>query len=126
MNIAQQNILNNKLQSAAPSKAPWLGMAGALASALGAGMCCAGPFMYLVFGISAAGFMQWGALEWLQAPLTVLSVLCLIAVFWRLYISKKPNCIAGINRYLHLVFWVAVFISAVLLSYSYVLGWWLT
>src|SRR5690625_6542666 len=44
----------------------WWGLISALLAALGAGLCCAGPLLYLLFGLSATGLGLWAAPEWLQ------------------------------------------------------------
>src|SRR5690625_5617840 len=80
-----------------PSKADsgrrlWLGLGAALLSALGAGLCCAAPLRYLLFGVSFAGLSRLDALDWVQWPLGLLAVAILAGLFIRLYLSARPLC----------------------------------
>lgn len=106
-----------------PEKGPWLGLGAALTAALGAGLCCAGPLLYLLFGISAAsaGLLAWPI--WLQWPLAAVALFFWALVFYRLYFSARPVCITGIHRYLRPIFWLISCIIGVLLSYPYWVGW---
>lgn len=45
----------------------------AAAAAVTAGLCCVGPLLYLLFGISAASFAVFTRFEFLRTPLVLLS-----------------------------------------------------
>lgn len=99
-----------------------LGLGAALAAGLGAGLCCAGPLLYLLFGVSAAGLARLQAPEWVQALLAVVAVLSLAAVAWRLYGSKRRLCMPQAQRHRwHAMFWLTTIGVAVLLSYPWLL-----
>ncbi len=98
-----------------------LGLGAALLSALAAGLCCAAPLVYLAFGVSAAALSGLNELDWLQAPMAALALLCLGAVFFRLYLSKRPVCAAGAR--LQIYFWLIALLVLALLSYPFVLPW---
>src|SRR5690625_1578204 len=89
-----------------PEKRLWLGLGAALMAALGAGLCCAGPLLYLLFGLSAAslGLLSWPT--WLQWPLAAIALFFWALVLHRLYFSNRPLCATGIHRYLRLIFWL--------------------
>jgi len=112
------------LQLQKEQRSVWWGLAIAMLAALGAGLCCAGPLLYLLFGLSAAGLGLWAAPEWLQWPLAVLALLLLIGVFWRLYLHPQAACPMSTNRYIRPIFWLVTVLVALLLSYPYLLGWW--
>lgn len=106
-----------------PAGVRW-GLGAALLSALAAGLCCAAPLVYLVFGVSAAALSGLNELDWLQAPTAALALLCLGAVFFRLYLSKRPVCAAGASRTrLQIYFWLVALLVLALLSYPFVLPW---
>jgi len=67
-------------------------LGGALLSAVASGLCCLGPLLYLVFGLSAAGLTGLGRLYRLRVPLAALSLLLVGYGFWNLYFSSKPLC----------------------------------
>lgn len=114
---------SNSSDQAGTRPAGWWGLGAALAAAVGAGLCCAGPFVYLVFGVSAAAFSGWPALDWLQLPLTIVSALCLLLVFLRLYARRKPVCVNAADRFLRPAFWLTTVLVMLLVSYPYVLPW---
>ncbi len=99
------------------------GLAFALVAALGAGLCCVGPMVYLIFGISAAGLSTMVMPAWVQWLFITISVMLLLRVFWRIYISKKPICAStesSIKRARKL-FWLTLGISITLITYPYFL-----
>lgn len=107
----------------APAAVRW-GLGAALLASLAAGLCCAAPLLYLVFGISAAALSGLNGLSWLQAPMAAVALLCLGAAFFRLYISKRPLCAQqNSRRRLHIYFWATALLALVLLSYPFVLPW---
>lgn len=102
----------------------WLSLGAAFLSALGAGVCCAAPLVYLLFGVSFAGLSRLSALEWLQWPLSAAAVVILLWLFWRLYFSNRPLCATGLHKYIRGIFWVTVLGVGALLTYPYVVLWW--
>ena len=84
-------------------------LGGALLSAVASGLCCLGPLLYLVFGLSAAGLAGLGRLSRLQAPLAALSLLFVGYGFWNLYFSPKPVCAGRLSRKkMLLLYWLSV------------------
>jgi len=75
------------------AKGAGLTLLTAAAAAVTAGLCCVGPLLYLLFGISAAGFAGLSQLEFLRVPMILLSSGLMLRVFWRLYFSTRPWCI---------------------------------
>ncbi len=96
----------------------------ALFAALASTLCCIGPLLYLLFGISAAGFIGIAAFAWLQIPMTIVSVGLMAAGFWRLYLSPRPVCVNVVSRRTLLwLYWLALPLVIALLSWPYVLSW---
>lgn len=117
--------LKNSAKAVSPSPAGvrW-GLGAALISALAAGLCCAAPLVYLLFGVSAAALTGLNSLGWLQIPMGLLALLCLGAVFFRLYLSKRPLCTRSMTRtWLQFSFWLVALLVLALLSYPFVLPW---
>ncbi|HLS21310.1 MAG TPA: hypothetical protein VK058_01770 [Paenalcaligenes sp.] len=111
-----------------PSKADsgrhfWLGLGAALLSALGAGLCCAAPLLYLLFGVSFAGLSRLDALDWLQWPLGLLALAILAGLFIRLYLSARPLCAGWASKSIRPFFWLTLIIVLVLLTYPYIVAW---
>ncbi|CDL38860.1 mercuric transport protein MerT, putative [Citrobacter freundii] len=53
----------------------------AAVAAVTAGLCCVGPLLYLLFGISAASFAVFTQFEFLRIPLMLVSLGLLLRVF---------------------------------------------
>ena len=84
-------------------------LGGALLSAIASSLCCLGPLIYLVFGLSAAGLTGLGRLSRLQVPLAALSLLFVGYGFWNLYFSSKPVCAGRLSRKKTLlIYWLSV------------------
>ncbi|MEX3019521.1 mercuric transporter MerT family protein [Kluyvera sp. STS39-E] len=98
-----------------------------LAAIIAAGastLCCIGPLLYLLFGISAAGLVGIPGASWLQIPMVLVAVGLMARGFWRLYLSPKPVCISVVSRrVLVWLYWIAVPLVLVLITYPYVLPW---
>lgn len=96
----------------------------ALLAAAASTLCCFGPLLYLVFGISAAGLTGIPALSWLQLPMIFLSVGLMLRGFWRLYLSPRPVCVDIVSRRaLIWLYWLSVPLLLALMTYPYVLPW---
>ena len=84
-------------------------LGGAVLSAVASSLCCLGPLLYLVFGISAAGLTGLGRLSWIQVPMAALSLLFVGYGFRRLYFSSKPVCVGTLSRKkMCLLYWLSV------------------
>ncbi len=117
--------LRNKADTTAPhsSRLHW-GLGAAFLSALAAGLCCAAPLVYLLFGVSAAALSGLNGLAWLQMPMGLLALACLGVVFFRLYVSKRPLCAGRVSRpWLVIGFWLVALWVLALLSYPFILPW---
>jgi mercuric ion transport protein len=103
------------------------GLVTLLAAVIAAGastLCCIGPLLYLVFGISAAGLIGIPGATWLQIPMLLLSLGLMARGFWRLYLSPKPICVNVVSRRaLVWLYWLSVPLVLALLTYPYVLPW---
>ncbi|WP_210405309.1 mercuric transporter MerT family protein [Limnobaculum zhutongyuii] len=99
-------------------------LAAAIAAAVASSLCCIGPLIYLVFGVSAAGLSGIEKLGWLQFPMIAVSSVLIIMGFWRLYFSRKPFCRGSISRFQMLcLYWIAVPIVLAFQLYPFVLPW---
>lgn len=99
-------------------------LAAAIIAAAASSLCCIGPLIYLVFGVSAAGLSGIEQLGWLQIPMIVVSLGLIISGFWRLYFSKKPFCTGRLSRFQVLcLYWIAVPVILALQFYPFVLPW---
>jgi len=84
-------------------------LGGAVLSAAASSLCCLGPLLYLVFGLSASGLTGLGRLSWLRVPLAVLSFLVVGYGFRQLYFSSKPLCAGWFSlARLRLLYWLSV------------------
>ncbi|MBJ3816098.1 hypothetical protein F9C28_14465 [Shimwellia pseudoproteus] len=105
------------------------GLVTLLAAVIAAGastLCCVGPLLYLVFGISAAGLIGVPAFDWLQIPMIILSVGLMARGFWRLYLAPRPVCVNLISRRMLVwLYWLSVPLVLALLTYPWVLPWFL-
>lgn len=92
-----------------------------LLASITSSLCCLGPLLYLVFGVSAAGLTSIPALSWLQVPMIVIASGLLIQGFWRLYISPYPTCENKISRKVLIwLYWASVPVSLVMMAYPFV------
>ncbi|GAB1128124.1 MAG: Hg(II) uptake system permease component MerT family [Shewanella algae] len=99
-------------------------LAAAVVAAVASSLCCIGPLIYLVFGVSAASLSGVEQLGWLQVPMLALSTLLILLGFWRLYFSKKPLCTATMSRTrMLLLYWLAVPVVLAFQLYPFVLPW---
>lgn len=97
-------------------------LGAAVLSAVASSLCCLGPLLYLVFGISATGLTNLGQLGWLRIPMTALSLLLVGDGFRRLYFSSKPICVGMISRAkMRLLYWLAVPVILFFILYPVVL-----
>ncbi|MEB6378260.1 mercuric transporter MerT family protein [Leclercia adecarboxylata] len=106
------------------AKGAGLTLLTAAAAAVTAGLCCVGPLLYLLFGISAAGFAGLSQLEFLRVPMMVLSSALMLRVFWRLYFSKRLWCTGRLTMgQMRLLFWLSLPVLLLVLFYPTVVGW---
>ena len=99
-------------------------MTAAIGAALVSSLCCVGPFIYLVFGVSAAGLSGLEHLAWLQWPMIALSMGLIGYGFWRLYFSAKPLCTGRFSRrQLTWLYWILSPVVLALLFYPFFIPW---
>lgn len=99
-------------------------VATAIIAAVASSLCCIGPLLYLVFGISAASLSGVEQLTWLHYPMLLLSVGLIALGFWRLYFSRRPLCSGTFSRTKMLIlYWLAVPLVLAFQLYPYVLPW---
>ncbi len=96
----------------------------AMLTAILSSLCCIGPLIYLLFGISAAALTGIQILNYLQIPMITLSVGLLLLGFWRLYFSKKPFCAGRLTRKQTLsLYWCTLPIILLFQLYPFILPW---
>ncbi len=101
-----------------------ISLLAAVAAAAASSLCCIGPLIYLVFGVSAAWASGAEQLGWLQVPMIVVSLGLIAFGFWRLYLSRKPYCSGRISRTQMLcLYWIAVPVVLFLSFYPFILPW---
>ncbi|WP_447510522.1 mercuric transporter MerT family protein [Citrobacter gillenii] len=106
------------------AKGAGLTLLTAAAAAVTAGLCCVGPLLYLLFGISAAGFAVFIQAEFLRIPLMVLTLGLLLRVFWRLYFSKRLWCTGRLTlTQMRVLYWFAVALILPVLFYPTLVAW---
>ncbi|MFQ6372592.1 mercuric transporter MerT family protein [Shewanella sp. YIC-542] len=99
-------------------------MLTAVVAAVASSLCCIGPLLYLLFGVSAASLSGLAQLGWLHYPMLLLSIGLIALGFWRLYFSRRPLCSGRFNRTRMLIlYWLAVPIVLAFQLYPYVLPW---
>jgi mercuric ion transport protein len=111
------------------SKETRLPIIGGVLAAVGASLCCAGPLVLLLLGISGSWIGNLTLLEPYR-PLFILVVLALFAFAgWRLY-RPIDDCEPGtacavpqIRRRRQIIFWVSLGVALVLVTSNYWLIW---
>ena len=84
-------------------------LGGSVATAVASSLCCIGPLVYLVFGVSAASLAGFSKMSRFQIPLMIVSIALIGYGFWRLYFSSKPICAGVISRTKLLwLYWLSV------------------
>ncbi|EMF0718113.1 hypothetical protein V2E67_002290 [Citrobacter freundii] len=106
------------------AKGAGLTLLTAAAAAVTAGLCCVGPLLYLLFGISAASFTVFTRVEFLRLPLMVLTLGLLLQVFWRLYFSKRLWCSRWLTlTQMRIFYWCALALILPVLFYPTLVAW---
>lgn len=96
----------------------------AAATAVTAGLCCIGPLLYLLFGISAAGFAGLEKLEFLRIPMIVMSLGFIVRGGWRLWFSKRPWCTGRLTLgQMRVLYCLALLVILLVLFYPTVVAW---
>lgn len=96
----------------------------ALSAAIASTLCCIGPLIYLIFGISSPWLMNLSEFVWLQIPMTILSLSLFGYGFWLLFFSKKIICTKYLSRRSLIVLYLLVFVVILFfLLYPTVLPW---
>lgn len=94
----------------------------AVATAVSSTLCCIGPLVYLVFGISSPWLMELNQLAFLQLPMLILSLIAFGYGFWLLHFSNKIICTQYLSRRTLVILYRVVFVVVIFfLSYPYVL-----
>lgn len=93
-------------------------------TAVTAGLCCIGPLLYLLFGISAAGFAGLAKLEFLRIPMIVISLALIARGGWRLWFSKRLWCTGRFTLgQMRCLYCLALPVILVILFYPTIVGW---
>jgi len=103
-----------------------LPLIGGIAAAVGAGLCCAGPFVLLSLGISGAWIGNLTLLEPYR-PLFILAVLALFGwAGWKVFgpCAKDSVCARpAVRRRRQLIFVLAALAAALLVTSNYWIPW---
>ena len=102
---------------------------GGVIAAIGAGLCCAGPFVLLLLGISGSWIGNLTLLE----PYRPIFILLVLALFgfsgWKIYrpieTCEPGTACAGprVRRRRQVIFWVAALTALVLITSNYWIIW---
>jgi mercuric ion transport protein len=106
-----------------------LPLAGGIAAAIGAGLCCAGPLVLLLLGVSGSWIGNLTLLE----PYRPIFILLVVALFsfagWKIY-RPLENCEAGttcatpqVRKRRQIIFWGSAFIALILVTSNYWIMW---
>ena len=106
-----------------------LPLAGGIAAAIGAGLCCAGPLVLLLLGVSGSWIGNLTLLE----PYRPIFILLVVALFsfagWKIY-RPLENCEAGtacatpqVRKRRPIIFWGRAFIALILVTSNYWIMW---
>lgn len=97
-------------------------IAGALA-AVGASACCAGPLILVLLGVSGGWASHLIALEPYSPYLTGLTLICLGAAFYNLYLRRR-SCATGdvcvddrVKKIQRLMFWFLAVPAVLLIAF---------
>ena len=107
------------------NKASNLPIIGGLIAAIGAGLCCSGPFVLLLLGISGSWISNLTLLE----PYRPIFILVVLALFgwsgWKLY-RPIEDCESGavcavpqVRYRRQVLFWLAACLALLLITSSY-------
>lgn len=102
---------------------------GGVIAAIGAGLCCAGPFVLLLLGVSGSWIGNLTLLEPYR-PIFILTVLALFGFAgWKVYRSIE-DCEPGtacaipqVRARRQVIFWVAAFTALALVTSNYWIIW---
>ncbi len=102
---------------------------GGVVAAVGAGLCCAGPFVLLLLGVSGSWIGNLTLLEPYR-PFFILLVLALFSFAgWKVY-RPVEDCVPGsacgipqVRRRRQVIFWVATLTALVLVTSNYWIIW---
>lgn len=102
-----------------------LSLVGGIAAAIGAGLCCVGPFLLLTLGISGAWIGNLTLLE----PYRPLFIAAVLASFgwagWKIYrpieVCKPGNACAvpQLRKRRQVIFWATALVALVLITSTY-------
>ena len=106
-----------------------LPLAGGIAAAIGAGLCCAGPLVLLLLGVSGSWIGNLTLLE----PYRPIFILLVVALFsfagWKVY-RPLENCEAGtacatpqVRKRRQIIYWGTAFIALILVTSNYWIMW---
>jgi len=102
---------------------------GGIIAALGAGLCCAGPFVLLLLGISGSWIGNLSLFEPYR-PIFILAVLILFGwAGWKVY-RPVDDCESGtacaipqVRKRRQIIFWLAALTALILVTSNYWIIW---
>ncbi|ABI73319.1 mercuric transporter MerT family protein [Shewanella frigidimarina] len=110
-------------------KDPNLPIIGGIVAAVGAGLCCAGPFILLLLGVSGSWIGNLTLLEPYR-PIFIVVVLALFAVAGRNVYRPMEACDPGtacavpqVRKRRQVIFWLTALAALVLVTSNYWIVW---
>lgn len=108
-----------------------IGIIGGIISAILASVCCVGPFVLVVMGITGAWIGNLRTFEPFR-PVFILFALSFLGIgFYRIYKKPKKECLPGelcaippVKRMGKIIFWIAAIIVLLLLISPYLIALW--
>ena len=99
---------------------------GGVIAAVGAGLCCAGPFILLLLGVSGSWIVNLTLLE----PYRPIFILLVLALFgfagWKVY-RPVEDCVPGtacaVRKRRQVIFWLTALTALVLVTSNYWIVW---
>jgi mercuric ion transport protein len=102
---------------------------GGLFAAMGASLCCVGPLLLLILGVSGSWISHLTLLEPYQPILLVVVIMMFLWAGWNVYrpihhcATKTPCATPHIRRQRQITFWIALIFALVLASSQYWIIW---
>ncbi|MGQ0286501.1 hypothetical protein ACT2CV_04775 [Pasteurellaceae bacterium 22721_9_1] len=98
----------------------------AVVAAVTSTLCCIGPLIYLLFGVSSTWLIGFGEYEYLRIPMLILSLGAFGYGFWLLVFSKRIICTKYLpHRQLLVLYWIMFIVILFFLLYPTILPWFL-
>lgn len=103
----------------------WLGI-GAMLSAIGASICCVGPFLFLSLGMGGAWLSSLTAMEPVRPFFIILTLVFMVLGYRKLYwvpscCEEKGGCVSALQAKQRLIFWLMSIFILLLLVFPWLI-----